>query len=269
MTRERRGTGWLVPLCALVASSLVAGVASYPRHDARALESPGYVVRAVYPHDPEAFTQGLAFRKNALFEGTGLEGFSSLRRVHLKSGKVKSEHELEDQYFGEGITVLGDEVFQITWLHGMGWVYDAKTLKRLRGFQYEGEGWGLTDNEESLAMSDGTDVIRFRSPVTFEVIREIQVTEGGIPVPNLNELEWVEDEIFANVFSGDDVVRIDPRTGVVTGRFNLTALHDREAAKCHPEVTNGIAYMETQRRLFVTGKHWCHIYEIELVSSSQ
>jgi glutamine cyclotransferase len=266
--RVPRRTGWLLLPLVLVAASILPDVAPapYSRQDARAQEPSGYVVKAVYPHDPEAFTQGLAFRKNTLFEGTGLEGLSSLRRVHLQSGEVKREHALPDRYFGEGITVVGDEIFQITWLHGRGWVYDAKTFERVRSFTYEGEGWGLTDNERRLAMSDGTDIIRFRNPRTFEVTREIHVTEGGTPVPYLNELEWVQDEIFANVFSGDDVVRIDPRTGDVTGRFSLNPLHEREAVECHPDVTNGIAYMDSRRSVFVTGKYWCHVYEIELTN---
>lgn len=225
---------------------------------------PGYVVVAVWPHDPEAFTEGLAFRKGKLYEGTGLDD-SWLRRVDLETGTVERQRTLAKKYFGEGVTVVGDEVFQITLQEQRGWAYDARTFERLRTFTYEGEGWGLADNGRRLAMSDGTAVIRFRRPRSFEVTREITVMDNGVPVTNLNELEWIGDEIFANVFTADDVVRIDPDSGEVTGRFSISSLHEQEQAQCPgAELANGIAYMQSQDRLFVTGKYWCHIYEIAL-----
>jgi glutaminyl-peptide cyclotransferase len=225
---------------------------------------PGYAVIAAWPHDSTAFTEGLAFRKGELYEGTGLDD-SWLRRVDLETGDVKRQRDLAEKYFGEGITLIGDEVFQITWQDHRGWAYGARTFEKRRTFTYEGEGWGLADNGRRIAMSNGTEVIRFRRPKTFEAVREISVTDAGATVTNLNELEWIGDELFANVFPGDDVVRIDPSTGEVTGRFNLGEVHQQEQAVCPgAEVANGIAYMRSEDRLFVTGKYWCHVYEIVL-----
>jgi glutamine cyclotransferase len=224
---------------------------------------------ATFPHDPEAFTEGLAFRNGIVFEGTGDESW--LRKQTL-SGEIRRQRTLASRYFGEGVTVVGDRVFQLTWTSERAFVYDAKTLKRIRTIDYNQdderteEGWGLADNGRRLAMSDGTDVIRFRKPRTFEVTREMKVTENGSSVSSLNELEWIGNEIFANVFPSDEVVRIDARTGEVTDRFSLAALHEKDAEGegCHPEVANGIAYLESEQRFFVTGKYWCHIYEIVL-----
>ncbi len=225
---------------------------------------PGYVQVDRFPHDTGAFTQGLAFRGRKLFEGTGLEGRSSLRRVELQTGEVLRQADLADQYFGEGIAIYGRRIYQLTWQSGKCFVYDLKTFERVRRFSYEGEGWGLTHNGRRLIMSDGTPTIRFRDPTTFEVVREIEVTDGGEPVVNLNELEWIDGEIFANVWQTDQVVRIDPASGEVVGRLDLTALHQQEEAEGDPDVTNGIAYMKVEDRLFVTGKLWAHVYEIEL-----
>ena len=225
------------------------------------------MVVARYAHDPEAFTQGLAFRNAALFEGTGLQGRSSLRRVDLATGEVLRRVDLDAKYFGEGITLFDRKVYQLTWTSGRCFVYRARTFKRVGRFTYEGEGWGLTDNGQRLIMSDGTNVIRFRDPQTFEVTREIEVTDEGQPVSQLNELEWINGEIFANVWQTDDIVRIDPRTGEVVGRFNVAALREQEEAEGDPDVTNGIAYLEAEDRLFVTGKLWSHLYEIRLTTT--
>lgn len=222
---------------------------------------PGYVVVGEFPHDPEAYTQGLDFQGARLFEGTGLNGRSSLRRVDLESGEVLRQVPLAERFFGEGITVLGKRIYQITWQNGRAFVYDKATFRRLRRFTYDGQGWGLTHDGQRLVMSNGSATIAFRDPKTFEVLGEIEVTDGGEPVEMLNELEWVEGEIFANVWQTDDVVRIDPDTGEVTGRLDLSALKQQQP---NGEVTNGIAYMESQDRLFVTGKLWDAIYEIEL-----
>lgn len=227
-------------------------------------EDPGYILIAEFPHDSEAFTQGLAFRGAALFEGTGIEGASSLRRVELETGEVLRKVDLADKHFGEGITLFEDKVYQLTWKSGKCFVYKPAPFKRIKRFEYEGEGWGLTDNRRLLIMSDGSDIIRFRDPKTFEVVREIDVTDGGQPVTQLNELEWINGEIFANVWQTDDIVRIDPKSGDVTGRIDLSALHEKEQAEGNPDVTNGIAYLKSEDRLFVTGKWWAHLYEIEL-----
>ena len=224
----------------------------------------GYTVVDTFPHDDAAFTEGFAFRGSRLFEGTGIEGHSNIRRVDLESGKVLRQADLDDQFFGEGVTVLGRKAYELTWQEHRCFVYEAGTLKILDVFAYETEGWGLTNDGKLLVMSDGTDVIRFRDPKTFEVVREIHVTDSGAAVSSLNELEWVDGEIYANVFPTDDVVRIDPDTGEVLGRFNLAALRAKEQAAGHPDVTNGIAYLPAEDRLFVTGKYWAHVYEIEL-----
>lgn len=262
--------GWLLAFsCAVIGGCVALGMFGFSSPSPARAQNPDYVVVDTFPHDPEAFTQGLAFSKGFLFEGTGT--VSWLRKQTL-DGEIKRERNLASRYFGEGVTVIGDRVFQLTWKNERGFVYDSRTLKRIRTFDYNEddrrteEGWGLADNGRLLAMSDGTDVIRFRRPRSFDVTREIRVTEDGSPVSSLNELEWIGDEIFANVWPGDDIVRIDPLTGEVTDRFSLAALKDQDAAGagCNPEATNGIAYLQSQDRFFVTGKYWCNIYEIRL-----
>lgn len=261
-------------LATIVGVAVLAACSPTASDPARAevQQEDGYVVVNTFPHDPHAYTQGLAFHRTRFYEGTGLNGESSLRRVDLETGEVEKKVDLPAKYFGEGVTLIGDRIYQITWQEERAFVYDVATFKRLKTFNYSTsddsteEGWGLADNGRKLAMSDGTEIIRFRKPKTFEVTREIRVTENGTPVFRLNELEWIGDEIFANLFGLDDVVRIDPKTGEVTGKFNLEALRLREEAECDdpPEVTNGIAYLQSEDRFFVTGKNWCHIYEIEL-----
>jgi glutamine cyclotransferase len=225
----------------------------------------GYTIVATYSHDSKAFTQGLDFYRGDLFESTGLNGASSVRKVDLESGEVLRRIDLDDEYFGEGLTIVDGRAYQLTWQSERAFVYRPGNLKRAGRRSYEGEGWGLTHNRKRLVMSNGTDVIAFRSPTTFEVKREISVVEDGQPVAHLNELEWIDTEIFANVWPTDDVVRIDPKSGEVVGRFNLTALREMEEADGDPDVTNGIAYLKAGERLFVTGKFWAHIYEIELL----
>jgi glutamine cyclotransferase len=253
----------LTLMTALGALTAVSAVACAPSAT-QAQEDPGYIVVAQFPHDAEAFTQGLVFRKAALFEGTGLEGASSLRRVDLETGEELRRVDLAEKHFGEGITVFNRKIYQLTWKSGRCFVYGASTFKRVGRFTYEGEGWGLTDNGRRLIMSDGTNLIRFRDPETFAVLRELAVTDEGEPVSNLNELEWIDGEIFANVWPTDDIVRIDPTSGEVVGRFNLALLRQQEEAEGDPDVTNGIAYLRSAGRLFVTGKWWSHIYEIQL-----
>jgi glutaminyl-peptide cyclotransferase len=223
-----------------------------------------YVVVAAYPHDDEAFTQGLDFRRGRFYEGTGLEGRSSLRLVDLETGDVRRQKDLADEYFGEGVTVLGKRIYQLTWQENVAFVYNRETFKRLGRFNYDGEGWGLTHNGRRLIMSNGSDQIVTRDPTSFAVIRSISVRENGESVSGLNELEWINGEIFANIFPTDDVVRIDPKTGEVIDRFNLRALREAEESMGDPNVTNGIAYLSSEDRLFVTGKLWAHVYEIRL-----
>lgn len=220
----------------------------------------GYRVVNTFPHDPGAFTQGLDNYQGRLFETTG-QNPASLRRVRLKTGVVKQEVRInQDRHFGEGMTIRDGKVWWLTWQSEKGFLYDPETFERLGSFRYRGEGWGLTHNRWRLIMSNGSDRIVFRDPKTFKVTRRIHVTDEGVPVDRLNELEWVRGEIFANVFMEDVIARIDPRTGSVTGWIDLSELRAAE-----PDgVTNGIAYMRRGDRLFVTGKNWGHLYEIEL-----
>jgi len=223
-----------------------------------------YRVVNVYPHDPEAFTQGLVFDAGQLYESTGLWGRSSLRRVALETGAVLKQHNLDAQYFGEGLALFRGRLFQLTWQNGVGFVYDATTFEPLRTWQYAGEGWGLTHDGEQLIMSDGSATLRFLDPDTLGVRRSIQVRDGKQPVDMLNELEYVNGEIFANVWQTDWVVRIQPESGRVIGWVDLSGLLTPEE-RATADVLNGIAYDPTGQRLFVTGKLWPKLFEIVLV----
>ena len=223
-----------------------------------------YRVVNVYPHDPEAFTQGLVFDAGQLYESTGLWGRSSLRRVALESGAVLKQHNLDAQYFGEGLALFRGRLFQLTWQNGIGFVYDASTFEPLRTWQYAGEGWGLTHDGEQLIMSDGSATLRFLDPDTLSVRRSIQVRDGGRPVDMLNELEYVNGEVFANVWQTDWVVRIQPSTGQVTGWVDLSGLLTPEE-RAVADVLNGIAYDLVGQRLFVTGKLWPKLFEIVII----
>lgn len=217
-----------------------------------------------YPHDPLAYTQGLAFDGGVLLEGTGKYGESTLRRVELQSGRVLQSVRLPNNAFGEGITVWGGEVFQLTWRNQYGIVYDKSTLRELRRVRYNGEGWGLTNDGTHLIMSDGSSTLRFLDPKTFRVVRQLMVRNGGRRVANLNELEYVRGEILANIWYKDYLARISPASGEVLGWIDLNTLVpeglDRES------VANGIAYDAETDRLFVTGKNWPQLFEIRLVA---
>ncbi len=230
----------------------------------------GYEVAKTYPHDPTAFTQGLAFQNGVLYEGTGGKGSdtftSSIRKVELETGKVLQKHELGPDYFGEGITVHNDKIYQLTWRERTAFVYNLSDFKPIKEFRYSGEGWGLTDDGTYLYMSDGTHVIRVLDPETFEVKRTIVVNdEKGQPVMQLNELEWVKGEIWANVWKTGLVMRIDPATGKLLGRVDLTPMVTQEQQQNpNADVLNGIAYDEAGDRIFVTGKLWRKLFEIKL-----
>ena len=221
-------------------------------------------VVAVWPHDPGAFTQGLVFRRGGFLESTGLNGRSSLREVELKTGRVLKQVAVAQEYFAEGLAVIGDRAFQLTWQHHKGFIYDADTFRPLGEFVYEGEGWGLTTDGRSLILSDGTDRIRFLDPATFQVRRFITVVNAGRPVRELNELEWVRGEIFANVWRTDEVLRIDPESGAVRGVIDCTGLLPITDRRPETEVLNGIAYDPESDRLFFTGKFWPKIFEVRL-----
>ena len=222
-----------------------------------------YKIVNTFPHDPQAFTQGLEFHDGYLYEGTGQYGKSSLRRVELRTGRIVQIHRLPSEYFGEGITILGDKIYQLTWQNGVCFVYDRRTFRQITQFRYYGEGWGLTNDGKHLIMSDGSEIITFRDPDTFAEVRKITVRAQGKPVKNLNELEFIDGEIWANLWYSDMIVRIDPSTGVVKAWVDMEGLpvknRDIEA------VMNGIAYDRQNKRIFVTGKNWDKLFEIELV----
>ena len=226
----------------------------------------GYRVVAEYPHDRRAFTQGLVYLDGVLYEGTGLNGQSTLRRVDLETGEVLQAVGLSEEYFGEGIAVLGERIYQLTWKNGVCVVFDRETFELQEAFTYETEGWGLTTDGERLIMSDGTNRLFIRDPETFAELDTIDVYEGVRAIWNLNELEVVDGEIWANVWQTDLIARIDPETGQVTGWIDLTGLlSEKEREKRPVDVLNGIAYDPETDRLFVTGKLWPKLFEIEVV----
>lgn len=227
------------------------------------LEYDWRVVR-VFPHDTTAFTQGLIFRDGYLYESTGRKGQSEIRKIHLETGEVAQRQPLEDEYFGEGLTVWNDQLIQLTLSSGTGFVYDIHTFERRRTFQIEGEAWGLTNNGKELIMSEGSSTLRFLNPESFQEIRRITVKENGEPVSNLNELEMIGNRIFANRLFSDEILMIDPASGEVSGRIDLERLVTGVKVKHSVSVLNGIAYDSQNDRIFITGKLWPNIYEIEL-----
>jgi glutaminyl-peptide cyclotransferase len=224
----------------------------------------GYRVVHVFPHDSEAFTQGLVYRDGLFYEGTGLNGRSTIRKVKIETGQVMQLQKLDSQYFGEGIAILNDTLFQLTWQSGIAFLYDRTTFTRTGTFSYTGEGWGLTHDERRLIMSDGTATLRFIDPASHKEISRLAVRDGGKPVLNLNELEYIKGEVFANVWQTDRIARISPKTGEVTGWIDLKGL--LPASEQAPDaVLNGIAYDAAGDRLFVTGKLWPKVFEIRIV----
>ncbi len=224
-----------------------------------------YEVLNVYPHDPEAFTQGLVYQEGFLYESTGLYGESSLRKVVLETGEVLQRIELSPEYFAEGLAVWEDRLVQLTWREGTGFVYSQEDFSILTRFTYPTEGWGLTHDGQSLIMSDGTDKLIFLDPETFQAKGSLSVTWEGTQVYRLNELEYIRGEVYANVWQTDDIVRIDPRTGEVTGWIDMRGILPGESRTPHTDVLNGIAYDPEGDRLFVTGKFWSWLYEVQLI----
>jgi glutamine cyclotransferase len=225
----------------------------------------GYKIIHIYPHDPLAFTQGLEYRGGFLYEGTGLEGSSMLRKLDLETGKVLQAVPLEEQYFGEGITVLNGRILEITWKSQLGLVYDQATFHLLETFTYPGEGWGLTNDGKQIFMSDGSAEIRCWDPETLHETRRVTVHDGAHPVPMLNELEFVRGEIYANVWQTDRIVRISPSDGKVLGWIDFSGLLTEAERLRGADVLNGIAYDAAGDRLFVTGKNWPKLFEVKLV----
>jgi glutaminyl-peptide cyclotransferase len=225
----------------------------------------GYRIVRIYPHDPTAFTQGLIYKDGYLYEGTGLHGRSSLRKVDLETGRVLKFHPLPEKYFGEGIALCRNRLFQLTYRSNTGFIYD-RDFRQIGQFTYPTEGWGITCGGKHLIMSDGTAVLRWLDSKTLKIIKQLTVTDQGRPVPHLNELETVRGEIFANIWGTDFIARISPESGIVTGWIDLSGLSGQLPAGREPiDVLNGIAYNERGNRLFVTGKFWPKLFEIKLI----
>jgi glutamine cyclotransferase len=220
------------------------------------------VVRT-YPHDPHAFTQGLEYYGGYLYESTGIAGQSTLRKVTLRTGEVVQKVSLPRQYFGEGLTIFHGKIYQLTWLSKKGFVYDLRSFRQAGEFPYDTEGWGLTHDDSSLIVSDGTNKVRYIDPVSFAVKRTLEVYAGGEAVVNVNELEFINGEIFANIWHAPRIARIDARSGQVTAWIDLTAIAAKEQ-NGEEGVLNGIAYDKAGDRLFVTGKNWAKVLEIKV-----
>jgi glutaminyl-peptide cyclotransferase len=219
----------------------------------------GYEVLSTYPHDTSGFTQGLILLNGKLYESSGLYGSSSLRELDLRTGAILRKVDLEPQYFGEGMTIFQGKIFQLTWREQIAFVYDPATFAKIGQFFYTGEGWGLTHDNQHLIMSDGTNEIRFRDPSTFQIVRSIRVFDQGAPLMNINELEFINGEIFANVWLSNWIVRIDPANGNILGWINMSGLYTTG------DVFNGIAYDGTSGHLLVTGKWWPSLFEVRVV----
>jgi glutamine cyclotransferase len=223
-----------------------------------------YEIVHTYPHDPDAYTQGLIFDNGQLLESTGRNGKSSLRRVDLQTGKVLQQVVVPEEYFAEGIALLQEKIYQLTWQHQLCFVYDHQTFKKIEQLSYDGEGWGLATDGHSLILSDGTSRLRFLSPDNFNVTRTLEVLDGKEPVKELNELEYVKGQIYANVWHQQRIAIIDPKSGKVTGWLNLDGLLSPNEVADEEGVLNGIAYDEKTDRLFVTGKLWPKLFEIRV-----
>jgi glutaminyl-peptide cyclotransferase len=227
-----------------------------------------YRVVHAYPHDQQAFTQGLIYLDGHLYESTGIEGKSSLREEDLETGRILQFQDVPSKYFAEGLTDWGNTLIQLTWQSHAALVYDRTTFHFLRSFQYDGEGWGLTHDTKSLILSDGSATLKFFDPATFRQTRSINVTDRGKPVTELNELEFIHGEIYANIWHSDRIARISPTTGRVLGWVDLTGLLPASQRSNPEAVLNGIAYDAAHDRLFVTGKLWPKIFEIQVVQEA-
>lgn len=259
MTVPRLG---LVAACALS----VACAQPAPPPDAATPTQPavfyGYTVVNSYPHDPSAFTQGLIFRDGFLFESTGRNGQSSVRKVRLETGEVLLKRDVDQRYFAEGLTDWNDRLVQLTWESNIGFVYDLATFADRGTFPYTGEGWGLTHDRDRLIMSDGTTRLRFLDPATFREQGRVEVKDGDRAIDDLNELEFIKGEVYANVWLTDRIAIVEPSSGRVTAWIDLTGLH--EPVRTGEDVLNGIAYDAAADRLFVTGKLWPRLFEIRI-----
>lgn len=230
-----------------------------------------YQIIAEYPHNVSHFTQGLEFHDNLLYEGTGQEGSSAIYRINLHTNKIEKEYRLEDQYFGEGITILSNKIYELTYKNKIGFVYDLNTFKLLNTWNFKSnEGWGLTNDGHSLIMSDGTENIYYINPDTYQEERKIQVCNESNFVQNINELEYIKGEIWANIWNADIIVIIDPKTGKIKGEINLTGLSGTilQSQNEQMNVLNGIAWNPVNEKIYVTGKLWPKIFEIKLIKDN-
>jgi glutamine cyclotransferase len=225
----------------------------------------GFRVINQYPHDPQAYTQGLIFHEGYLYESTGLRGYSTLRKVDLGSGEVVQMIELDNAFYAEGLTLWNETLVQLTWQEQIGFIYDLDDFTLVDTFYYNTEGWGLTHDDSNLIMSDGTSTLFFLDPKTLKVVRTVEVSDHGTPVTRINELEYVLGEVYANIWQTNNIVRIDPSTGLVNGWIDLAGLLPADVNPGSVAVLNGIAYDPIQDRLFVTGKLWPYLFEIALV----
>lgn len=223
-----------------------------------------FKVHNSFPHDPAAFTQGFVYRDGFLYESTGLYGKSSLRKTNPATGEVIAKTSLSREFFGEGLTILGDSIYQLTWRSGQGLIYDKKTLQRRGSFTYSTEGWGLTDDGTSLIMSDGTEKLYFLSPESFKVTKVLSIKETGSPVKMLNELEYAGGKIYCNIWHSDDIVVVNPESGAVERRISLGELRKRLSLPEKAEALNGIAWKSSSGTFFITGKRWSEVFEIQL-----
>jgi glutamine cyclotransferase len=242
---------------AVILSSLTACHKSKP-------ETLGYQIVSVRSHDPDAYTQGLQWTAGRLFESTGQYGQSTLRELEPTTGNILRKRPLAKSVFGEGLTVLNQELWLITWKENTAYVFEPDTFKPLRTHSYQGEGWGLTNDGKHLIMSDGSSTLKFINPQNFSILKTLDVQDGKSPVKNLNELEWVDGQIFANIYLTDKIVRISPQDGQVTGWLDLAGLRNQLTQPNHAEVLNGIAFMKSSGHLLVTGKYWPQLFEIKI-----
>lgn len=269
--RNRRQLASLRISAALLIILFTASVSAQTASRTTSKQTPtyGYEVVEAYPHDESAFTQGLVYHDGFLYEGTGLEGRSSLRKVRLETGEVLQRIDLPYEYFGEGIAIVRDQILELTWKSQVGFVYDLRTFRQLRQFSYPGEGWGLTSNGADVYMSDGTADIRILDAATLREKRRIHVHDGPKPINQLNELEFVEGQILANIWQTNRIARISPQTGEVVGWIDLSGLLSPMYQLQPGAVLNGIAYDSARKRLFVTGKLWPRLFQIRLIAKQR
>jgi glutaminyl-peptide cyclotransferase len=252
----------------IAVAAVVACAACGTESQAGGIPEYTYEVVHSYPHDPQAYTQGLFYLNGIMYESTGLYGQSSIRTVRLETGEVLQKRDIPEQYFGEGIINWKDRLLELTWKSEKGFIYNLATFAPQRDFEYPGEGWGLTQDGKRIIMSDGTAELRFWDPETLRELGRITVTDDAGPVRELNELEWIKGEVYANVYQTDRIARINPTTGKVTGWIDLTGILGPADRGRPVDVLNGIAYDAKTDRLFVTGKLWPKLFEIRLVKKS-